>query len=85
MTMVYKCKGAGKGDGIPQLSSSDYLLKETQNECKAAMRIVNAIKEGYRLLWGDIEKELSTRADGDWDAPGNPIDLVFLREYINHA
>ena len=83
--MVYKCKGAGKGNDIPQLSTSDYLLKETQNECKAAMCILNTIKECYILSWSDIKKELLMKADGDWDTPGNPIDLAFLRKYINHA
>jgi len=32
----------------------------------------------------EIEAELSHRPDGDWNGPGERIDLSFLQRYKNH-
>jgi len=78
MWMVYKVKGAGSGKDIPTLTPSDYLKRETQNEREAAMVIIDEIMKKYKLSWKDVEEELSTRSDGDWNGPGEVMDLEFL-------
>jgi len=68
-----------------KLSSSDYLFRETRNEAKAAMRIVEAIRNNLRLTWEQIDVELTSRKDGNWDHPGEVLDLSFLSNKIRHA
>jgi hypothetical protein len=68
-----------------KLSSSDYLFRETRNEAKAAMRIVEAIRNNLRLTWEQIDVELTSRKDGNWDHPGEVLDLSFLSKKIRHA
>jgi hypothetical protein len=68
-----------------KLSSNDYLFKETRNEAKAAMRIVEAIRKNLNLTWDQIDIELTSRKDGDWDHPGKVLDLSFLSQKIRHA
>ena len=53
-----------------KLSSSDYLFRETWNEAKAAMQIVEAIRHNLRLTWEWIDVELTSRKYGNWDHPG---------------
>ena len=68
-----------------KLSNSDYLFKETCNEVKAAMRIVTAIRKNLRLTWEQIDMELTSRKDGNWDCPGEVLDLSFLSKKVIHA
>lgn len=68
-----------------KLSSSDYLFKETRNEAKAAMKIVEAIRKKLNLTWDQIDIELTSRKDGNWDHPGEAMDLSFLSQKIRHA
>ena len=68
-----------------KLSSSDYLFRETWNKAKAAMRIVEAIRKNLRLTWEQIDIELTLRKDGNWDHPGEVLDLSFLSKKIRHA
>jgi hypothetical protein len=68
-----------------KLSSGDYLFKETWNEAKAAMRIVEAIRRKLELTWDQIVVELTLRKDGNWDHPGEVLDLSFLKKIIRHA
>jgi len=68
-----------------KLSSNDYLFKETRNEAKAAMRIVDAIRQNFNLTWEQIDIELTSRKDGNWDHPGEVLDLSFLSKKIRHA
>ena len=68
-----------------KLSSSDYLFRETWNEAKAAMRIVEAIRNNLRLTWEWIDVELTSRKYGNWDHPGEVLDLSFLSKKIRHA
>jgi len=68
-----------------KLSSSDYLFRETWDEAKAAMRIVEAIRKNLRLTWEQIDIELTLRKDGNWDHPGEVLDLSFLSKKIRHA
>jgi hypothetical protein len=85
MWMVYKVQGAGNGEDIPKLVALDYLKRETQNEREAAMVIIEAIKNEYQISWKDIEKELSTRKDGNWNSPGDVMSLEFLHIYSNYS
>ena len=66
-----------------KLSPNDLLLKETRNEAKSAMRIVEAIRKN--LGWTKIHMELTLRKDGNWDHPGEVLDLSFLRKYVKHT
>lgn len=68
-----------------KLSNSDYLFKETRNDAKAAMRIVTAIRKNLRLTWEQIDMELTSRTDGNWDRPGEVLDLSFLSKKVIHA
>ena len=68
-----------------KLSNSDYLFKETRNEAKAAMRIVTAIRKNLRLTWEQIDMELTPRKDGNWDRPGEVLDLSFLSKKVIHT
>ena len=68
-----------------KLSSTDYLFRETRNEAKAAMWIVKAIRRNLKLTWEEIDIELTSRTDGNWDHPGKVLDLSFLSEKIRHA
>ena len=68
-----------------KLSNSDYLFKEMRNEAKAAMRIVMAIRKNLRLTWEQIDIELTLRKDGNWDSPGEVLDLSFLRKKVVQA
>lgn len=85
MWMVYKVKGAGKGEDIPKLVASDYLNRETQNEREAAMVIIDAIKKEKKIGWKAIERELSSRTDSEWNSPGEVLDLDFLHIYSRHV
>ena len=67
-----------------KLSSCDYLFRETRNEAKAAMRIVKAIRNNLRLTWEQIDIELTSRKYGNWDHPGEVLDLSFLSKKIRH-
>lgn len=82
--MVTKVKHAGNTNDIPSLKPEDQLRRETQNERLAAMKIVSAIQRQLHLTPKDIEAELSRRPDGDWNGPGEQIDLTFLQKYKNH-
>ena len=84
MWMVYKVKGAGNSKDIPNLTSSDYFKRETQNEWEAAMNIIEKIRKRYKLSWKGIERELSVRLDGDWNSPGEVMDLEFLHVHSNN-
>jgi hypothetical protein len=84
MSMVSKVKHAGNTDDIPSLKPDDQLRKETQNERLAAMKIVSAIQHHLNINPKEIEAELSHRPDGDWNGPGEQIDLLFLQRYKNH-
>jgi len=84
MLMVTKVKHAGNTNDIPSLKPEDQLKKETQNERLAAMKIVSAIQHQLGLAPKDIEAELLHRPDGDWNSPGEPIDLMFLQKYKKH-
>ena len=68
-----------------KLSNSDYLFKETRNEAKAAMQIVTAIRKNLRLTWEQIDMELTLRKDGNWDRPGEVLDLSFLSKKVIHV
>jgi hypothetical protein len=68
-----------------KLSTNDYLFRETRNEAKAAMQIVEAIRKRLNLAWEQIDIELTSRDDGNWDHPGEVIDLLFLSKLIRHA
>ena len=68
-----------------KLSSSNYLFRETRNEAKAAMRIVEAIRKKLKLTWEQIDIELTSKEDGNWDHPGKVLDLSFLSTKIRHA
>lgn len=68
-----------------KLSSDDYLFKETRNEAKAAMRIVETIRKNLKLTWEEMDIELTFRKDGNWDHPGEVLDLSFLHKIIRHA
>lgn len=83
--MVTKVKHAGNTNDIPSLKQEDQLKKETQNERLAAMKIVSAIQHQLRLAPENIEAELSCRPDGDWNSPGEQIDLIFLQKYKKHC
>ena len=83
--MVHDCKGASIGDSIPELVPKDSLRRETQNERLCAMRIVNLIKDGLKVSWSGIEKELSEMPADGWDSPGERVDLSFLRNTVQHA
>jgi hypothetical protein len=84
MSMVSKVKSAGNASDIPKLHLNDYLKRETQNERAAAMKIVNAICERLSMSMEDVDRELSKRADGNWNHPGEPLNLKFLRVHRNH-
>jgi hypothetical protein len=77
---LYKYEPAGL-----KLGSADYLFKETRNEAKAAMKIVEAIRKKLELTWEQIDVELTSRKDGNWDSPGDVLDLSFLTKIIRHA
>ena len=68
-----------------KLSTSDYLFRETRNEAKAAMRIVDGIRKNIDLTWEQIDIELTSRKDGNWDHPGEVLDLSFLSKKVRHA
>lgn len=68
-----------------KLSPDDYLFKETRNEAKAAMRIVEVIRKKLNLTWEGIDTELTSRNDGNWDRPGEVLDLAFLSKIVKHA
>lgn len=68
-----------------KLSASDYLFKETRNEAKAANRIVAAIMKNLKLTWEQVNIELTSRKDGNWDHPGEVLDLSFLASKVRHA
>lgn len=85
MSMVSKVKGAGNSEDIPNLSVGDYLRKETQNEKAAAMLIVKTILQHLHLSMAKVEKELRSRAEKDWDSPGEEINLQFLKAHKHHA
>jgi hypothetical protein len=68
-----------------RLSTSDYLFKETRNEAKAAMRIVAAIRRNLGITWEQVDMELTSRKDGNWDHPGEVLDLSFLSKKVTHA
>lgn len=68
-----------------RLSTSDYLFKETRNEAKAAMQIVAAIRRNLGITWEQVDMELTSRKDGNWDHPGEVLDLSFLSKKVTHA
>lgn len=82
--MISKVKNAGNTTDIPTLLVSDYLRKETQNEREAAMKIATAILQRLELNRKGLEAELSKRPDGNWNSPGEQLDLMFLKVYKNH-
>ena len=84
MSMVTKVKHAGNMNDIPPLKPEDQLKKETQNERLAVMKIVSAIQHHLHLGPKDIKVELSHRPDGNWNSPGEQIDLMFLQKYRKH-
>ena len=68
-----------------RLSTNDYLFKETRNEAKAAMRIVTEIMRNLGFTWEHVDMELTSRKDGNWDYPGEVLDLSFLSKKVIHA
>jgi hypothetical protein len=68
-----------------KLSTSNYLFKEMRNEAKAAIRVVEAIRRKLVLTWDQIDVELTLRKDGNWDHPGEVLDLSFLKKFIRHV
>jgi hypothetical protein len=84
MSMVSKVKDAGNSDDIPKLQAGDYLRKETQNEKAAAMIIVGVILKQFKMTMKDVQVELSVRDDENWDGPGEPVDLTFLKDLRRH-
>jgi hypothetical protein len=83
--MVNDVEGAGNGETTPDCTKNDYLVKETQNERMAAMKIAKAIMKKLKLDMNAILQELSSRNDADWYGPGEVLDLDFLHSMIQHA
>jgi hypothetical protein len=83
--MVDSVKGVGNSEDTPEYAQTDYLVKETQNERAAAMKIAKAIMKKLKLNVEAILQELSRRDDADWYSPGEVMDLGFLHSMVNHA
>jgi hypothetical protein len=47
--------------------------------------IVEAIRKHLNITWERIDIELTSRRDGNWDHPGEVLDLSFLSKKIRHA
>jgi hypothetical protein len=83
--MVDNVEGAGNGETMPNCTKNDYLVKETQNERMAAMKIAKEIMRKLELDMNAILQELFSRDDADWYSPGDVLDLDFLHSMIQHA
>jgi hypothetical protein len=83
--MVDGVDGAGNGEAMPDYAKSDYLVKETQNEHLAAMKIARAIMKQLRLNKVAILQELLNRGDADWYSLGEVLDLDFLHSMIEQT
>jgi hypothetical protein len=85
MLMVHECQGIGLGENLPQVTKQDYLYRETMNERKAAMVIVDKIRVTFKLSWNKVKAELDTRPESGWYDPGEAVELEFLRGMAIHA
>jgi hypothetical protein len=86
MRMVYAAsRGAGVTEGLPHFKDTDFIVKETQNERLAAMKIIDVIMKEMGLGWFKVNEELERAKNADWFDPGEAVQLDFLRDHIKHA
>lgn len=86
MRMVYAAsRGAGVTEGLPNFKDTDFIVKETQNERLAAMKIIDVIMEEMGMDWFKVNVELKRAKNADWFNPGEAVPLDFLHYHIKHT
>lgn len=85
MQMVSLVKGAGMSRYDPTIKNNDFLYQEVQGEKALAMKICQEILDHFELNWQDVEQELQQCPPGGWDAPGDVMDLAFLKDSAHGA
>ena len=58
----------------------DILYKEVDGERKLAESICKTILQKQKWSWMMIERELNESPSGGWDAPGEEIDIEYLKD-----